>query len=755
MSRRIHPTLADYLVIAVSPALIMTLIGSLAYFLIEVFYRGQFVGRLHLVVTLFVFAAVLIGRIGIEFGSAHAMNYAAPLALVTVLALGRFVEYPGAITASSAVVFNSALVGLILWSAYKLTWDCTFIDESEEASGEGLLQTIGLDPPAGRPSGRRAGSQTTAPETQQEARKPKSPEKPPGSLSPDRLQAANQATGPAVPQSAAVQAETGVARKAEATKRPHAGGIWVVYFSLAALPIFGLGQQLVPAQELERRRYLFQLLCVYTASALGLLLTTSFLGLRRYLRSRRLRMPAAVAGSWVAVGSAMIVAVLGFAMLLPRPSPEYAISKPPWQADSPHRGASRYAVGREGTHDATTLASTGEDRRGPNAAPPANPTSAPQAGAGTQEGRSEQGAAQPKEQQAGGPGGRPGQQGTKAGAASGGSPQGKGPAAHPSSRPDSPPSGPRNGQAAAESVRRPAASKEPSPKDPSPATEQTEQKAAGSEDSREQKGGSDGASTAGSGGGSGAGRSSQGAGRSGNREGQTRQAEPSRGSESRSTSSSEPSRTGSPPSSPAPSRSSPSWRLVLDSLVKWVLYAALVVAVLIWVWRCRHVLAHVAGQWLEAWREFWARWFGRRRPVGTTAASQAGPPPPTPPPLLQFVDPFATGQADRWSADELVRYSFAAMEAWAREHHCPRRPEQTPHEFADQVGARSMGLARHGGCVAELYSQVAYAPGTLDRDAVRPLRAFWQALRAEMAAQSVPAPALENPAASTHQPAGP
>ena len=39
-----HSSLADYMVIALSPALIMTLVGSLVFFLIEVFYRGQMVG---------------------------------------------------------------------------------------------------------------------------------------------------------------------------------------------------------------------------------------------------------------------------------------------------------------------------------------------------------------------------------------------------------------------------------------------------------------------------------------------------------------------------------------------------------------------------------------------------------------------------------------------------------------------------------------------------------------------------------------
>ena len=46
MSRRLLPTLADYVVIAINPALIMGLIGSLVYFLLEVFYAGQYPERL-------------------------------------------------------------------------------------------------------------------------------------------------------------------------------------------------------------------------------------------------------------------------------------------------------------------------------------------------------------------------------------------------------------------------------------------------------------------------------------------------------------------------------------------------------------------------------------------------------------------------------------------------------------------------------------------------------------------------------------
>ena len=51
-------TLTDYLVIAITPALIMTLIGSLTFFLITVFYDGPFEGRLHFICAMFIMATV-------------------------------------------------------------------------------------------------------------------------------------------------------------------------------------------------------------------------------------------------------------------------------------------------------------------------------------------------------------------------------------------------------------------------------------------------------------------------------------------------------------------------------------------------------------------------------------------------------------------------------------------------------------------------------------------------------------------------
>ena len=62
MSRKPAETLTDYLVAAISPALIMLLVGSLVFFLVHILYEGEFPSKLRIASALFVLAAVLIAR---------------------------------------------------------------------------------------------------------------------------------------------------------------------------------------------------------------------------------------------------------------------------------------------------------------------------------------------------------------------------------------------------------------------------------------------------------------------------------------------------------------------------------------------------------------------------------------------------------------------------------------------------------------------------------------------------------------------
>src|SRR6516164_8470260 len=104
---RESPTLADYVVTALSPALIMGLVGSLAFFMLEVLYAGQWPERLHWTMFFFVFGAVLVARIAIEVNPGHAKIYALALGAVTLLAGTKFT--------AAGVLSNIIVIVVVLW----------------------------------------------------------------------------------------------------------------------------------------------------------------------------------------------------------------------------------------------------------------------------------------------------------------------------------------------------------------------------------------------------------------------------------------------------------------------------------------------------------------------------------------------------------------------------------------------------------------------------------------------------------------
>ncbi|HYW77941.1 MAG TPA: DUF4129 domain-containing protein, partial [Thermoguttaceae bacterium] len=429
----------------------------------------------------------------------------------------------------------------------------------------------------------------------------------------------------------------------EQDRRPHTPGVWVIYFSLAALPLFGIGQWFIPATNLPGRQHAFRLLCVYVGSGLGLLLATSFLGLRRYLRQRHQEMPPAMTGLWITTGSLLIGGLLLFAAMLPRPGAEYAISQLPFTFGSPDQDASRYGLGNDGpeTDEQTDRKRVEDDAQAQSDQPGGQ--------SGESESETDQSSDGPSESESDGNG---------------------------ENRPNDTASEPGEDSVASE-------------------TSDTAQ----AKDDRED-------------------------GDSADREDPPESAEPQRDGSA--------SRPDSPPPMiphelPIPSAG---WLVVV---IKWLFYAALIFGL----WHYRNELVAMAADVLRQLREFWRNLWGGKSKSGETAATEGTPAAPLPSkPFASFADPFASGMAERCTADELVRYTFEALEAWARERDCPREPEQTPHEFAQNVGTRCEPLSRHAQRLADLYCRVAYAQGSLPRHAVGHVSRLWETLREESVATS-------------------
>src|SRR6185295_2724084 len=77
---RPEPTLADYMAIAISPALIIVLVSSVAFFLLTMSYGGAFEGSAQWTMGCFCFAAVLISRVSIVEGAERAAMFGVVLA---------------------------------------------------------------------------------------------------------------------------------------------------------------------------------------------------------------------------------------------------------------------------------------------------------------------------------------------------------------------------------------------------------------------------------------------------------------------------------------------------------------------------------------------------------------------------------------------------------------------------------------------------------------------------------------------------
>jgi hypothetical protein len=629
MAKKLYMTTADYLVIAVSPALIMALVGSLVYFLIDVFYDGQYEARLDYAFGLFVFAAVLIARISIEEGREYAALFALPLAVVMFLFLLRFVEHPSPFSH----LINLLLMVVVWWCADKLTWDSTVIDDDEDASGEGLMQRIGVDGPDS-PGGNRGEDQNRVPDGYKE----------------------NELLETAVAKDLPIWQR--LKRFVAGRKGPHTPGIWVLYFSLAALPLFGVGQHWIPVEDAWRRRYVFFLLLVYVASALALLVTTSFLNLRRYLRQRRVEMPLPIAGTWVGVGTVLIVIVMMLAMLIPRPGAEVAISRVPWQAGSPGGlSASRTSVNRDGGEEpgdqknatggeATT--DKGQGNQPPNGQPSDNKSNDP-------DGKNDSGKV-----------------------------QGKG---------------------------------EKSSTDAKNGKQRDDGKTGEKSDGTKQKGettpekniAKDGKSDEGS------------------------SAKQEKSEAKKRTESNDSPKSATPPMSHAVDaiRNLSSSLGGLFGLLKILFYIAAAIFVGFCVWKYRQQIAQALADILRALREL----FGGRRTAAGEDESETSTDRPRLRSFSEFRDPFLTGQHSQMPPEELVRYTFAAFEAWANDRGRPRTPDCTPQELIGMAVEPKTPLHTEARKLVRMYGELAYASRCVPRQAADELRVVWQLMRSTSAAE--------------------
>ncbi|WP_145174937.1 DUF4129 domain-containing protein [Rubripirellula lacrimiformis] len=595
------------------------MISSLANFFMLVLYHGSYPARVSWTLLMFTMGVVAIARVAIEKDRAYSMGYAGVLGLVTFVSMLRFVDSP---------IFSAVILVVIAVLADRIVRDCTLIDDDVDASGQGLID-----------SGRLF------------VRKQIKPTEPPDESSADSI--TDQP-----PQN------SGASRRTNA----HQPGRTVMYLALAALPLFGLGQFFLRSDP-ETWARAQKLLAFYLFASLSLLVTTSFLGLRRYLRQRKVEMPADVTVAWLAGGVAMIALILFIAFMAPVPGRLIASIELPEFLDSPDDTvASKSGWGDEAADK------TSENAASTSGDPDAAEKEVQDIAAGKDAPAGDVGTGQRKD----GP----------AGDQKGKSPDASGPSDAKSSESKDAPSGKQESNSSDSKQE----SKGDSGDAKSSPSESQQNDSQPSQDAKSESGESP------------ANEDQAASNESDAKQDRSPQADKNDANDAGST------KQGSSSAAKSnPLRSVANAMPGISSLLKFIIFLALVAIVVAFVWMHRHAI----GLW-------WANWFQPKADDGQPSfdeflAQENSVPLRS---FASFSNPIGREQDPR----RVIVITFAAWEAYCREQGIQRSREETPNEFlrratASQGDASTGLLSAHAVRLVEAYNRILYGRGkATDRD---------------------------------------
>jgi hypothetical protein len=305
-SKRIKPNSLDFSLASIAPIFIIGMIGSLVYFVITVCYDGPFRQRLMWILGLYTLASVFVARIAIEQSRTLALGYMLALALATLFVAPQFFVVQGLAAATSFIILI-VLLAMVAYLADRITFDCTMIDERTLSSGVGILQSLGL-------------------------------------VHSERN-------------------EQDLTKNSSAKTRKHNPGVWVLYFALVAIPLFGVGQ--FGIQIPSDRKLAFGYLMIYLFCSLCLMTLISLLSLRKYLRERGVPMESPFAVRWLGIGFLSALSVTGLLWLVPFPTGTILSMQLPFRITSRlDLMASDWGWGNEGVDDAQAQGQQGQGQQG-------------------------------------------------------------------------------------------------------------------------------------------------------------------------------------------------------------------------------------------------------------------------------------------------------------------------------------------------------------------------------------------------------
>ena len=327
------PEALDYLVGTIGLCFIVCMMVAFSFFVLARASLSSEWTSHHWLVFWEIFGTVLVCKMFLTDALYRvAGRYAFMFGMVTWIPFAGVAVINGEMKLASLATIFMAVVG---WLTYKITWDVTDLGE-RLTDEDGYLASIGikreLNPGSQSVSDSWGDTREIAGDYNFEAEEVLS-------------DLANQ--------------------KNSKPKKPTGSkgrGVWVLYFLLASVPIFGLAGGTSGSSDPKLPGYYALCLIAYLGSCVGLLMATCFLTVRKDLRRRHLGMPLFTSMFWMISGGLVLGLCFLVAFLLPRPQ---GITDPvSWVASRNYQNkASEYA---QNSKDAGKGQGTAGDKKGEN-----------------------------------------------------------------------------------------------------------------------------------------------------------------------------------------------------------------------------------------------------------------------------------------------------------------------------------------------------------------------------------------------------
>ena len=685
--KRLRPTVLDFALIAIAPTLITISLWSLIFafvaFLNHFGIGSSYENRLRMALMCFARGVVAACRIGMIMGTLRAMGYSVVLFLAGMLMMSRF--FP-----QLPFIFQTGILSGIWGVGFLLTYDSTWMpDENAEQDG-GILQQI-----------RRREYITKL--KLGTAKKEDNPDRVDGRL-------------------AQIDPQEELNRKI-----PHKPGTAILWFSLIILPILGIMQGLLPQATTDTsgnvtdggaRLVILQSTVVYVMTVLGLLMATSFIGLRRYLRFRQLEMPKKIVKRWFIFGGVLLVFLTIATLVIPRPAAEYSLAQMPWirleknndsdgSEDQNRPEASKTSVGKfdpgkDAKNADRTITDSESKHIGNQTQADAKNSSNQGDGKGEKKNASSRTSSSSKQDHS--------QDKSSEKSSSSRSPQ--------SSKNEKSSRNVPNGKQTSNESQNGTENRQKSKNDQGKQNfESSHRSTSNRQQTSTDKNKKQNSNTTQN--------SEANHHRSNSQDKHTSDAQKKNDSQTSTDSKSDEKFETNP-------RQKDNWKIpkiyLSGGWIKWIVYvlAACVIGYLIVKNR-----AEILAAWrdfIKELRDFFARLFGRKSEEKQCEENAVRMEKIIVPHrrLSEFTDPFLSGEIHRWSAHKLLAESFGALQAWGRERGLPRGAEETALEYAHRIATLDQLLGNEAMRLATLYGRVIYYPESPPTpEQLIGLRRFW------------------------------